>query len=467
MTVLAERAYALLPERPRPRTPRSLIAALVVVVLVTAGILGHEAARLRSAVARERSSLRTARSVEAAAQRTLRGVNDETDAADATRDATEGSDRLRLAERNAAQATLVKIEQSIAQINLDLANTRAAQNRVAQYSAPRDACVRGVRAATTALQGGDAAAAIAALKFADAACSAALAAVTGARFPYDFPDPSVIEVDSRFYAYSTNSGAGNIQVLVSDNLVRWNIVGDALAGLPAWASPGATWAPAVLARRAGAVVYYVAYYTTRELASGRQCISVAIATAPIGPFVDFSTAPLVCQAGGSIDPSPFVDEEGVPWLHWKSESTASDPPTLWAQRLSDNGLTFIGVAAPMLVPGQQWERGVVEGPSMVRIKGHDYLFYSGGFWTTAGYAEGVASCDGPAGPCRRILSRPVLESAGPVAGPGGGGAFTTTNGDVGLAFHAFTQPDVGYPNSRTLHFATVRIVNGVPVVTPQ
>jgi hypothetical protein len=87
--------------------------------------------------------------------------------------------------------------------------------------------------------------------------------------------------------------------------------------------------------------------------------------------------------------------------------------------------------------------------------------------TTAGYAEGVASCDGPAGPCHRVLPDPVLASAGRLAGPGGGAAFTTPTGDVWLAFHAFTQPDIGYPNSRTLHLASVRLVDGIPVVTPQ
>jgi len=463
MTTVAEQTPTLLPAQPRPQTPKALIAVLVVVVLIATAVLGYGATQLRAAVARERSSLRNARAVEAAAERTLRGVHTQTDSANDIRKTTEANDQLRIAERDAAQTALVKIEQSIALINIDLANTKAAQNQVALYSAPRDACVQGVRTATTALRHGNSTTVVTALKAADAACSAALAAVTGARYPYDFPDPSVIEVGSRYYAYSTNSGVGNIQVLVSTDLERWTIVGDALAGLPTWAAPGATWAPAVFARG----TTFVAYYTTREIATGRQCISVAVANAPVGPFVDHSTAPFVCDTGGSIDPSPFVDEAGVPWLHWKSEAIPAAPTILWARRLRDDGLAFVGAPAMLLSPGQHWEHGVVEGPSMVRINGHDYLFYSGGFWTTAGYAQGVASCDGPAGPCRRILTGPVLASAGRVAGPGGGGAFTTANGDVWLAFHAFTEPNVGYPNSRTLHLATVRVVSGIPVVTQQ
>jgi Glycosyl hydrolases family 43 len=463
MTALADRIDAsLLPPR-RPRRPKRLFAALAVVVLAFAALLGNSAVRMRAAVDRERDSLANARTVEAAAERALAGVRDDTAAADTTRTATLATDAARNAERSKAHALLIKIEQEIATIHQKLTQTQAAQNQVALYSAPRHTCVTGVRTATTALQHGDFTRAIAALTKADAACSISLAAVTGARFPYDFPDPSVIEVDSVYYAYSTNSGAGNIQVLVSRDLEKWTLIGDALAALPAWASPGATWAPAVITLGAT----FRAYYTTREMATGRQCISVAVALAPIGPFVDGSKAPLMCQAGGSIDPSPFVDEAGVAWLHWKSEGTATRKPTIWAKALSADGLTLTGEAVPLLTPGQSWERGVVEGPSMIRIAGHDYLFYSGGFWTTAGYAQGVASCDGPAGPCRRILSGPVLASAGRIGGPGGGAAFTTPTGAAWLAFHAFTQPDIGYPNSRTLHLASVRIVNGVPVLTPE
>ena len=324
-------------------------------------------------------------------------------------------------------------------------------------------CIRGLHRATTALQAGNP-------ERRDRGLASRRSALRrgargGDRRALSLRLPRSVGADRglALYAYSTNSGTGNIQVLVSRDLVQWSIVGDGLAGLPAWAAPGATWAPAVFARGAG----FVAYYTAREIASGRQCISVAVSASPAGPFVDSSTAPLVCQAGGSIDPSPFVDESGTAWLLWKSEATITEPPTIWSQPLSTDGLTLAGMPTPMLTPGQKWEGGVVEAPSMIRIAGRDYLFYSGNRWTTAAYAEGAVVCDGPAGPCRRIESGPVLTSEGRLAGPGGGGVLVTPTGEVWLAFHAFTEPDVGYPNSRTLHFATVHIVGGIPIVSPQ
>ena len=49
---------------------------------------------------------------------------------------------------------------------------------------------------------------------------------------------------------------------------------------------------------------YIAYYTTADTASKRQCVSRAVAPSPVGPFVDDSTGPLICQSelGGTIDP---------------------------------------------------------------------------------------------------------------------------------------------------------------------
>ena len=42
------------------------------------------------------------------------------------------------------------------------------------------------------------------------------------------------------------------------------------------------------------------------------------------PFIDRSSEPLIFQhrRGGSIDPSPFVDDDGRAYLLWKSDDNA-------------------------------------------------------------------------------------------------------------------------------------------------
>jgi hypothetical protein len=63
---------------------------------------------------------------------------------------------------------------------------------------------------------------------------------TGLVFPIDFPDPSVILVGQTYFAYATNSVAGNIQIIESTDLSHWTAVGNALPSLPAWATPNNT-----------------------------------------------------------------------------------------------------------------------------------------------------------------------------------------------------------------------------------
>ena len=274
--------------------------------------------------------------------------------------------------------------------------------------------------------------------------------------PYDFADPFVLEHAGAYYGYATNGGGGHLQLVRSVDLATWEWLGDALPRLPAWAGPNRTWAPAILRRGST----WVLYYAVHETASGDQCISVATATHPAGPFTDTSDGPFVCQReeGGSIDPSPFLDAVGRPWLVWKGEGeTAGGTASLWSQRLSDDGRRLVGSPHRLLVADRPWERGTIEGPSMVAGPGGHHLLYSAASWNSADYAVGHAVCESPAGPCTKRGTGPVLVSAGPVSGPGGAELFTGADGRLRAVFHAWNGAHVGYPNKRGLHVADVRV----------
>jgi len=135
----------------------------------------------------------------------------------------------------------------------------------------------------------------------------------------DFADPFVARVDDSYYAFATGARGAHLQLARSNDLVAWTLLSDPLPTLPRWAAQrdGLTWAPSVLARASG----FVLYYTTRDSASGFQCISRARAARPDGPYADESPRPLVCQTSlcGSIDPSPFVAADGTVHLLWKSD----------------------------------------------------------------------------------------------------------------------------------------------------
>ncbi len=253
----------------------------------------------------------------------------------------------------------------------------------------------------------------------------------------DLPDPFVLHVGATWWLYATGSGAGNLQVSSSSDLATWGPSSDPLPALPGWAAPGFTWAPAVLPRGDR----YVLYYSVRDAALSRQCISAAVAATPAGPFVDASAGPMICQTtnGGSIDPSPFVDADGTPYLLWKSEDNALGTRTrIGGQRLSDDGLSLVGPRPAMLSASARWEDGVVEGPAMVAVGGRYYLFYGANHWDTPGAAIGYAVCAGPLGPCaNRSVGHAWFSGQGPIVGPSGPDPFVGPDGSVRLAFHAW------------------------------
>ena len=137
-------------------------------------------------------------------------------------------------------------------------------------------------------------------------------------FTENFPDAFVLPHGAQFIAYSTNDGP-NVPMATSTDLVHWRFVTDAgghkrdaLPALGAWAKTGFTWAPEVLQLGSN----YLLYYTASDRRKNAQCVGVAVASDPLGPFVDKSPEPLVCQTklGGTIDADAFRDADGKVYL---------------------------------------------------------------------------------------------------------------------------------------------------------
>jgi beta-xylosidase len=292
----------------------------------------------------------------------------------------------------------------------------------------------------------------------------------GERPAVDFADPFVARDGDAYFAFATSARGAHVQVSRSRDLRSWAELPDALPVLPRWAaSKGAlTWAPSVLRRPHG----WVLYFTTSDAASGLQCISRATSTSVAGPYADDSAGPFVCQTQlcGSIDPSPFVDAHGAAWLLWKSDENASacrGSARIWSQRLSEDGLSLTGDAHPLLTADQAWEKPLVEGPSMVQSADATYLFYSAAWYDSADYAIGYARCEGPSGPCKKATStQPFLKSAGRMLGPGGQEFFSDASGGTWMAFHAWTAPLAGYAAGgvRSLRLARLSFADGVPMI---
>ena len=252
----------------------------------------------------------------------------------------------------------------------------------------------------------------------------------------DFPDPFVLRAGGIYYAYGTNGGGSEVQTLTSDDLVHWRAGADALPKVGSWAYPGRTWAPEVLAREDGR---YVLYYTAN---GGGQCVGVAVADEPAGPFVDDRAEPLVCRRaeGGSIAASPFRDEDGSLYLLWKNDGNALGQTThLYGQRLSAGGTELVGEAVRLASNDAGWEGAVVEAPTLWLEAGRYYLFYSGEAYDGELYAVGYATCEGPLGPCEDAAENPILKTGCGARGPGHQAIVRDAEGDTWIVYHAWDE----------------------------
>jgi beta-xylosidase len=303
----------------------------------------------------------------------------------------------------------------------------------------------------------------------------------------NFPDAFVLPHGAEFIAYSTNDGA-NVPVAVSHNLSTWNVLTDptdpkrkydALPRLGSWAKEGFTWAPEVLELNGK----YLLYYTASARRENMQCVGVAVAADPKGPFVDAASVPIACQTklGGTIDASPFKDTDGSLYLYFKNDGNRVHVRTaLYGQRLGPDGTTVTGEPQELLRDDEKWEDRVIEAPTMVRAPtGYD-LFYSGGFfgWNPdegglSPYAMGYASCASPLGPCKPSPANPLLHSfkdrdAGCLSGPGHQSIFSAA-GRMFLSFHAWAATSAcrkAPGDARYLYIAPLFWKNGEPTLGP-
>jgi hypothetical protein len=234
--------------------------------------------------------------------------------------------------------------------------------------------------------------------------------------------------------------------------------------LPSWTEPGYVWAPSVLALGPND---YRLYYSTRDRASGRQCISVARSNTPAGPFTDTSLQPLVCPVnlGGAIDPSP-IQVGATTYLLWKNDGNCCGlPTTIWSTPLSADGMHVAGASSALIHNDQAWEGDVVEAPSMLEHDGKFFLFYSGNDWDSREYATGYAVCDTVRGPCHKPMTQPWLHSDAQISGPGGLSVFAGPGGATHVIYHAWIGDKIGYDHggSRELFVANLAWHGDTPV----
>ncbi len=263
----------------------------------------------------------------------------------------------------------------------------------------------------------------------------------------DRPDPFVLADGGQYYLYSTSDGTRRYPYMTSADLVTWTRAMDAMPRPPVW-SNGNYWAPEVIKTSAGYVMYFTARATRikRNDGASAQCVGRAVSDRPEGPFVDSGDEPMVCQEklGGTIDASPFQDEDGSRWLIYKNDGNCCSIPTeFFLRRLSDDGLAFDG--AQMKIEGvtndDEWEGHVVEAPTIYLHDDTYYLFYSANDYGSINYAVGYATSTKLEGPYVEAEENPILKTEGGIQpyGPGHQTLIVDDEGDLWMVYHAWDR----------------------------
>ncbi|WP_149203206.1 glycoside hydrolase family 43 protein [Actinotalea subterranea] len=255
----------------------------------------------------------------------------------------------------------------------------------------------------------------------------------------DFPDPDVLEVDGTWYAYATNGNSRNVRVARSADLVTWEELPDAMPDLPTWVIPGKTWAPEVTRLEDGR---FALYFTATSFRPTAQCIGVALADSPEGPFVAVGEQMLVCPdaEGGAIDASTFTDADGTRYLLWKNDGNCCGLDT-WLQLapLSADGTALAGEPVRLVQQDQPWEGSLVEAPTLVERDGTYVLLYSANDYGGPAYAIGYATATSVLGPYTKapepLFTTDTFE--GRYAGPGGQDVVAGPDGEDRLVFHSW------------------------------
>ncbi len=267
-----------------------------------------------------------------------------------------------------------------------------------------------------------------------------------------------------YHAYATNGGGKHIQHATSRDLVYWSMRdADPLPELGRWAEPNPSrvWAPEVFDNGRG----FTMHYTARDRASGRQCIGVALASSPNGPFRPAGEGPLVCPVadGGAIDAASHT-ENGQRYLLWKNDGNCCETDTwLHLQAVTWDGTRTTGEPVRLIRQDREWEGELIEAPTLVKRDGRYVLFYSADSYDGHRYKTGHAVAAGLTGPYTKAAA-PLMTTEsfdGAVRGPGGQDVVTGSDGQDRIVFHGWSPDGT---RRRVMYGADLGFAGGRPVV---
>ena len=254
-------------------------------------------------------------------------------------------------------------------------------------------------------------------------------------------DPTIFKDNGMYYLYGTGSSDG-FWVYQSPDLKKWTGSvgkrnGHALLKGDSYGTKG-FWAPQIFKHNGK---YYMAY-------TADEHIAIAESDSPLGPFTQKVKKPL-SGPGKQIDPYIFKDTDGSLYLFHVRLQNGN---RIFVARLKNDLSDIEENTARECISGEQpWENTenvkwpVTEGPTVLKLNGLYYLFYSANDFRNIDYAVGYATAKSPMGPWKKYEHNPILSRA--LIGQNGTGHGDFFTGDAGQLYYVFhthhTNTEVG------------------------
>lgn len=263
--------------------------------------------------------------------------------------------------------------------------------------------------------------------------------------PGDHPDPSVVKIGDEYWAVGTTSNWFPAFTLYrSYDLINWKSAGHIFNEMPAWADYY-FWAPEITYDNGKVYLYYTAHKK-----GGSLCIASAVADKPEGPYKDLG--PLICQPDGSIDAFPFRDENGKLHIIWKEDGNSAGKPTpIWISEMKEDRTALVGEKKELFRADAAWEKGLVEGVSIIRHNDYFYAFYAGAACCgkTCSYGTGIARSKSLLGPWEKYNNNPILKDNENWKCPGHG-TPVEKDGRYYFLYHAYSTSAGAYAGRQGL-----------------
>lgn len=269
-----------------------------------------------------------------------------------------------------------------------------------------------------------------------------------------FADPTIYVDNGKYYLTGTGGSAGGapgFSMLESDDLKTWALptgANDAVhmiltQGDQTYGTEG-FWAPQLFK---ATDTYYLTYTANEQTV-------LAQSTTLFGPYRQKEVV-AIDSSEKNIDSYIFKDDDDKYYLY---HVRFDDGNYLWVAEfdlakgtIKPETLTkCFGQTEPWEATPAYGASPIMEGPTVVKLKGKYYLFYSANHYKSVDYAVGYAVSDSPYGPWVKHHDSPILHrSVVSENGAGHGDLFEGLDGQLYYVYHVhFNQQQVSPRKTR-------------------